>query len=641
MRPTQLVKVVRELGLKVLLNQSYYQLLLRSGLAQATTCQPPRSAPKVNFSDLHIQIEGFAEITASDRVSILSIADRICVGEYRPYNAEWQKLSFPSKFSNKHWTFFEHHSGFVNVEDIKDIWEPSRFGWAVWLANAYLLTKNDKYVDFFWEKRDEWQKANPPYNGPNWSSAQEVAIRIMVLSLVFSIFAGSKSSTTDRKNALILSLFQHACRIPPTLSYARAQRNNHLLSEAAGLFTAGFLFSSSPQGKLWLIKGWRIFNTALQDQIDPHGVYIQHSVNYHRLMLQLALWVDLIRRTAGFEWPKKSKEALQMATGWLSEQIESKNGLIPNSGHNDGSDLFPLGNLSISDYRPVLQAASRAFCGCGCLDNGKWDAFSHILYLPVKKPSLLRDIPQGRSSAVYKLGDDDNRGFINIPNFTGRPAHADLLHVDIWKDGQPITLDAGTYRYNAAEPWQNSLARTNCHNTISVDGKDQMTRQSRFLWVDKAAGRVVERDGCRILAEQNGYRKIGLIHQRALAWLRPDTWVVTDALLPSGRKATGGIHIITLHWLVPLAPWHLNGSDILLETSVGKITIQVGCNLPFQFSAISAGEYLMGSGEPGPTLGWYSPTYSQKLPALSLCWTVETPVFPITLTTRFILDKNR
>jgi len=640
-RFTQFVKAVRELGLKVLLNQVCYQFLIRSGIAQFQTRQPPLSTPTTNFSILQLNFDGLVEITGADRTSIISTADRICDDEFRPYGAEWQKLQFiPGKFT-KHWTFYERHPSHLGIEDIKDIWEPSRFGWAVWLANAYLLTKNEKYSEYFWQKWQEWQVSNPPYCGPNWSSAQEVSIRIIVFSFLIAVFKGSKSTTPDRINALSISLFQHACRIPPTLTYARAQRNNHLLSEAAGLFSAGFLFSSSPLGKRWIMQGWRIFNYALQDQIDTHGVYIQHSVNYHRLMLQLALWVDFIRRSAGFEWPQKSQIALDLSTRWLADLVDPANGTTPNSGHNDGSDIFPFGNLSISDYHPVLQAASRSFCGRDCLVKGKWDAFSYVLDLQSKSPSLQPGIPQENSSSVYRIGDSKNYGFINIPKFTGRPAHADLLHVDIWKDGHPITLDAGTFRYNAAEPWQNGLARTNCHNTITVDGKDQMTRLSRFLWVDKASGRVVERDGCRILAEHNGYRKIGLFHQRALAWQPPDTWLITDALLPSGHKATGGSHTITLHWLVPFAPWHLIDSAILLDTTVGKVTIQAYCNLPLTFSAISAGEYLIGSGKPAPTLGWYSPTYNQKIPAISLCWILVTPVFPITLTTRFILDKNR
>lgn len=640
MQPRQLLKVARELGPKVLINQAFYQFLLRSGLAKLLTQQAPRSAPICDLSNLSFEVDAINHLSAEGRSTILSVADRICQGEYRPYGADWQKLDFITSQYSQHWTFYERKFNLSKIEDIKDIWEPSRFSWAIWLANAYLITKNEKYSEYFWEKWQEWQLANPPYCGPNWTSSQEVAIRILSFSFVSWAFSDAHSSTVERKNALTQSIFQHAWRIPPTLSYAMAQRNNHILSEAAGLFTAGFLFSNSTVGKSWLSQGWKIFNTALQDQIDSHGVYIQHSVNYHRLMLQLAVWVDCLRRSSGYLWPQRSRVALNKATYWLADLVDPSNGATLNLGHNDGSDLFAMGNNSISDYRPVLQAAGRAFCDVSFFGNGDWDEFSTVFGLKTR-PRIDPEVEtQHKSPGIHRLGEGNNRGYIHIPRFSGRPAHADLLHVDLWKDWQPVTLDAGTYRYNAADPWQNSLTRTNCHNTIMVDSKDQMTRISRFLWVDKPNCRIIEQDATRILAEHDGYRSVGLLHQRALAWQRPNTWLITDALLPSGNKEHGS-HTITLHWLVPLVPWQGSGSAIGLETSTGHVTIQVNCNLPSNFSAISAGNYLQGTGQNQPTLGWYSPTYSQKEPALSLCWIVESPVFPLTISTRFILDGNR
>jgi hypothetical protein len=72
----------------------------------------------------------------------------------------------------------------------------------------------------------------------------------------------------------------HAARIPPTLAYARAQNNNHLLTEAVGLYTAGAALAEHPRADYWRDLGWRWLNAALQSQIDGDGTYIQHSTNY-------------------------------------------------------------------------------------------------------------------------------------------------------------------------------------------------------------------------------------------------------------------------------------------------------------------------------------------------------------------------
>ncbi|HWQ45787.1 MAG TPA: alginate lyase family protein [Longilinea sp.] len=640
MQPRILIKVIRELGLQVLINQVYYQSLLKLGLAEFLTRKAPQKCDPSTISTLNLNTSHINKISAETKKTIIDQADRICSCDYKPYGSAWQPLIFPSLEPLQHWTVFDKDPALAGAEDIKDIWEPSRFGWAVQLANAYLITKDEKYAFRFWEKWEEWQKANPPYYGPNWISAQEVAIRISVFSFLNSIFIESKASTPARKDALSLSIYQHACRIPPTLSYARAQRNNHLLSEAAGLITAGFLFSSSSRGKRWLSLGWKLFNQGLEDQIDPDGVYIQHSINYHRLMLQLAVWVDFIRRPAGLEWPHKSLQALQKATEWLSAMIEPATGISPNQGHNDGSDLFPIGNTAISDYRPILQAAYRVFCQRSFLLPGDWDEFCTLLvYQDLKNVNNdAKYITQPSTNLI--LGNKINRGYIHIPHFSGRPAQADLLHVDIWRNAHPLTLDPGTYRYNAVEPWQNGLARTICHNTITADNLDQMTRFSRFLWVDKAKTRIVEKDANRILAEHDGYRSIGFFHQRALAWLEPDTWLVTDAILPAGTEHSGSTHTICLHWLIPQIPWKITDKGIIVEYPDGKATILVNCNLPVQLTVICAGEYLYGSGQPQPTLGWFSPTYSEKTPALSFRWVIQTAQVPLTISSRFILGDD-
>jgi hypothetical protein len=88
------------------------------------------------------------------------------------------------------------------------------------------------------------------------------------------------------------TLAMHAARIPLTWPYAHAQDNNHLLSEAAGLVTAALALPGHPQSSRWSRLGWSWFNRAVLSQFDEDGAYTQHSANYHRLALHLALWLD-------------------------------------------------------------------------------------------------------------------------------------------------------------------------------------------------------------------------------------------------------------------------------------------------------------------------------------------------------------
>ena len=109
----------------------------------------------------------------------------------------------------------------------------------------------------------------------------------------------------------------HAERITATLDYARAQNNNHLVSEAAGLYTAAALLPEHPQAEKWRKLGWEWLNHALQTQISPDGTYIQHSTNYLRLVLQLALFVRQIAVQQGDDFPDETCTRLAAATRWL------------------------------------------------------------------------------------------------------------------------------------------------------------------------------------------------------------------------------------------------------------------------------------------------------------------------------------
>ncbi len=201
------------------------------------------------------------------------------------------KLTFDQPL--RHWTDYETgkapipKSQFPN-SDIKFTWEPARFGWAYTLGRAYHLTQNETYAETFWKYFEIFTEANPPNLGPHWMNGQEVAIRLMALVWADQVFETAAASSAERRARLAASVAQHAARIPPTLIYARAQNNNHLVTEAAGLYTAGLALGHAH----WRALGWRWLNWAFRRQISGYGEYIQHSVNYHRVMLgRLCGWI--------------------------------------------------------------------------------------------------------------------------------------------------------------------------------------------------------------------------------------------------------------------------------------------------------------------------------------------------------------
>jgi hypothetical protein len=583
----------------------------------------------------------------SGRAELLNQADEIVAGQVRLFGAEPVPLQLSFDQPLQHWTAYEkdaslYTSLFTGLPDVKFIWESARFGWAFTLGRAWHITRDERYPAAFWTFAERFLEANPPNQGPHWVSAQEVALRLMAFAWSYQVFAGSTHSTPARQACLVRTLAEHAARIPVSLIYARSQNNNHLLSEAAALFTAGLALPAHPQSSRWIKLGWKWFNRGLQKQIDAYGEYSQHSSNYQRLMLQLALWVKPMAYQHGYHFSRRSSEALAIATHWLFSLLDPSSGCLPNLGANDGAYILPLTICPFEDYRPVLQAAARSFMEYQ-LPAGAWDEMALWFELPVSDKYMLE--------ARY-LGDNlygrDTWGYLRAHQYKNRPSHADQLHFDLWWRGLNIARDAGTYLYNVDSPWDNALTHTAVHNTVSVEGCEQMSRVSRFLYLDWAPAKIkqsIETDPDilqRALAWHAGYRRLGVRHERSVTIFSDEHWDVQDTLL--FIKNHQPQRTFRLHWLLPDWEWQLDekpdGIEMRLLSPHGWLKILLSSDQPdAHFSLLRAGEVLQSQAQANPIMGWVSPTYGQKFPALS-CALEVTSQNDVKFSTHFIFPKS-
>jgi hypothetical protein len=643
---------------------------------------------------------------------LLNEADEIVAGQARLFGGPPVALRLNAPGPLKHWSAYEKGQGLEAIQDIKLIWEPGRFGWAFTLGRAYCMTGDERYPAAFWSYVEDFLDANPANLGPHWASAQEVALRLISFAFAMQVFAASTQTSAERTNRLSQAIAEHAARIPSTLAYSRAQNNNHLLSEAAGLYTAGVVLPGHPSARRWRELGWHWLNIGLQNQIAPDGAYVQHSTNYQRLMLQAALWVRAVAARQGQALPDETLSKLSLATRWLLALLDEESGQTPNLGPNDGAYILPLCACPFSDYRPVLQAASAAFLGERPFEPGPWDEMP--LWLLVENPSaksvvksttpdfaLQSDHDSGLQPSAFSLQHSNLHSPPSLPHrswaylrvaqgvkftpFTSRPGHADQLHLDLWWRGLNVAQDAGTYFYNSPPPWDNALAQTAVHNTITVDGHDQMQRAGRFLFLDWAEAKWVKftpitaheqaEDGVpwalnysadhggrtnhgsweRLIAQHDGYRRQGLIHQRAVSVTDKAVWVVEDTLLPIDPTPSNPYppRSLRLHWLLPDWPWEVKQEirglrfEITLQSPHGWVNLSIYSpsaanpeRRPLPSSPISnlqlvrAGELLFGSGPAAPIQGWASPTYGVKVPALSVAAEVK-GALPLGITSQF------
>lgn len=662
-----LLKALRDLGPRQLGLFAWYQLGLRSGYLRRKT-----TASSKTHSSIHAKLRTqFLKLPSKEELknaqdaesvdNLIREANEIVNGQVRLFGGPPVALQLSIPGPLDHWTAYEKGLQIPGVEDIKWVWEPGRFGWAFTLGRAYLYSGDERYPQTFWKHTETFLDANPPNLGPHWASAQEVALRLMALVLAARMFQDASSTTSERSARLAASITDHAMRIPPTLAYARSQNNNHLLTEAAGLYTAGLVLPDHPQAQQWKALGWRWFNHAIQTQIYANGAYIQQSSNYQRLMLQTALWVNKLAREFPSQpdpgtndhnsLPEKTRRNLAQGTGWLLALFDPPTGRVPNLGPNDGAYIFPLSNCPYTDFRPVLQAACCAFQGAPCLEAGPWDEMaSWFGYQPQESQSAVKSQSTANEILVLRAPEGESWAYLRTALFTARPGHADQLHLDIWWRGINVAQDAGTYLYNAPPPWNNSLSGSDVHNTLTLNGRDQMTSAGRFLFLDWAQAKVTARqqdpDGMlkRLAASHDGYRKLGAMHWRIVERLQSG-WQVVDTLLSanSALKRPMQPYEVRLHWLLPDWPWKIEDDTIQIQSPHGWVKLQETVEHTQKvddqggqpvLQLVRAGELLYGAGPVSPSWGWVSPTFGYKQPALSFSLTVQGYI-PLSITSRW------
>lgn len=601
--------------------------------------------------------------------SLCAEAERILHGDL-PY---FGRLSFPCGFPpnwfenpqtkqsvapDRSWTTMRFASD--DYGDLKFILEPSRFLFVYPLARAYTITGDERFAEGFWTAAEDWAHHNPPMSGPLWVCGQECSLRI--LAWTFGLYAFLHSAaTTPKRFALLLSMIAaHAWRTRQTIGYARSQRSNHVFSEAIGLWTAGILFPELSGAMQWRNQGAELLHEAVLDQIAPEGSYRQDSFNYLRMVLHQLFWTLRLAGIYGVQLHSAIHQRAEAAYEFLRSFVDSASGYMPNYGSNDGSHILPLTACDYGDFRPLLQLGARVLKHQRALSPGPWDESALWLCgtLPddvevksVFSPQVRAErtganrahAPAQSDTGYHRIGSENSWALVRASSGQRRPFQADQLHVDLWWNGLNLARDPGTYLYNGEPPWDNVFAGTAVHNTVMVDGRDQMRRAGRFLWLDwaHASGQSSSRSSHypdRFDGEHDGYRQLAVRHCRSVDSVSEDAWLIMDDLFGSGE------HELRLHWLLPDFPLTVipgNNLAALLTTEKARFSWNIFSSAPGTPSIIRAGKKQHGGddAQEGNVFGWESPTYGELRPATSLLYQVRARL-PVRLITVVLVNDS-
>lgn len=506
------------------------------------------------------QLQELADPACWDK-HVTAVCDSALAGRY-PYFSGWEgETGWPPNFNhdpvhNLDWPLGRHWlqtalSGPPH-DDIKFVWEPNRLTLAYYFARAYRRDGDEKWAQAFWQLLESWVEQNPPQLSVAWGCGQETAFRLMAFLTGAMAMLDSSHTTEARLSSMTRFAWRCAKRIEVNINYAISQKNNHGMSEALGLWTVGVLFDEFDEAERWRNHGAGVLSSECRRQIYDDGSFVQHSMSYHRVMLDDLMWCLTLSRTADENLPAIIHDRFKRATDWLIQLVDPVSGRAPNYGSNDGANVLPLACADYLDYRPTVQAASLLVHGSPALANGQWD--EKALWLVPNASEILKSTEATQRPAstereatwtapdggYHVLRGDQGWLMTRAATYRDRPSQADELHIDLWHKGVNVLRDGGSYKYyDADEHWKNYFHYTAAHNTPQPDGKEQMTKGPRFLWFHwpKAEG--------KIQALPNGGQQFqGTLVSRAMPGVTvtrtieqcSDVYRVTDRI--DGSKAT-------------------------------------------------------------------------------------------------------
>lgn len=466
---------------------------------------------------------------------------------------------------NKHWSEVEDLS--KEAGDIKYVWEKARFSFLHDIIRYDYHFEDDQSAYVFSEIEDFIAK-NPINQGPNYKCSQEASLRVMNWTFALYYYKDSPNLTEALFQKIMHNIYWQIHHVYHNIHFSRITvRNNHAITETLMLYLSSKLFPFLPNVDQWSKKGKKWFEQEIAYQIYEDGTFLQFSMNYHRVVIQLFTWGIQLAKLNNETFDKVVYERAQKSLAFLDACMDPVTGKLPNYGSNDGALFFKLTNDDYRVYRSQLDDLRAVLSGFTYVESESscWYGIKPKQKSPVKLP----EVNTFEKSGYYIIQDETSKTFIRCGGYKDRPFQSDNLHVDIWVNGINYLRDTGSYKYNAALEDIKYFNGAEGHNTVSVAKTDQMLKGNRFIWyywVKKAKARLKKQDDIyQFEGTINAFKHVGpnIQHTRSVTKQKGENkWEVTDNVENQGDK--------TIYQYWHLHPDHVDAIKITTTDKNGE-----------------------------------------------------------------------
>ncbi len=497
------ILLLRNKGLRYILFRSKYEFERRISLLSRKFPISPKKVSLLSLDewrkgDINFFFKSKEELSfqRNPDENLKNSATRIFNGEINFFSSQWYNLGKSYDWITnpvtqyrydikKHWTKIEDLSN--EAGDIKFVWEKSRFTY-LYTIIRYDYHFAEDHSEFVISQILDWIEKNPLNCGPNYKCSQEISLRVLNWIFALNFYKNSQALAEDRWQKIINSIYWQIDHVYNNINFSRiAVRNNHAITETLTLYLVGLLFPQFPFAQRWKKKGKQWFEEEIDYQIADDGTFIQNSMNYHRVVIQLLTWAISLSNKNDEKFSDFIYEKAHKSINFLYQCQEISSGWLPNYGANDGALFFPMSSNDYRDYRPQLDALNNLLSTSQLYD----DKYEDSCWIDAMISSKRKCFPQLKQqqglisfqkSGYYLIREEHTLTFIRCGLFNGMGGCRDELHVDVWHNGENVLIDCGSYKYNTDLDTVRYFSGTESHNTIMLGEYDQMLKGPRFVW---------------------------------------------------------------------------------------------------------------------------------------------------------------
>jgi hypothetical protein len=578
-------------------------------------------------------------VPANDVRRLVRVADEILAGQWDVLGVTRQDMVAPDWFLDPlsgrrapqvEYCFSINHRNQTVTGNVKQVWELSRHHHLTVLAGAYALTGDRRYAERAGSHLQSWWQENPFLSGIHWTSGIELGIRLISWVWTRRLLDGwdDVQGLFDQNELAHKQIWWHQTYLSGFRSRG-SSANNHVVAEAAGQLVAALAFPWFEESTGWADESASLLQQELASNTFPSGVNRELAFDYHGLVAELGLVAGIEADRAGRPLSDATWQSLGRMVDvtaacldcglWAPRQGDSDDGralVIASPQSNRWETLLALGQVlfGAAEWWPPAQP------GISSTLLSELAQRRTLPDRPARRPwhfddagiTIFRSEPAD-GPEIWCRCDSGPHGFLSI----AAHAHADALSIEVRHGGIEILTDPGTYCYSSDPLFRGYFRSTIGHNTLEVLGQDQSISSGPTMWIRHAESRLTSLESSpdgeegKWVAEHYGYRILNppVTHRRRIEFRGRQRLIeITDEIDSAVRPPVR----LAFH-LGPAVRASLDGCILTL-----RWRDQDGGDAAATMTLPSSLDWSLIRGARNPVLGWYSPAFGEKVPAIDV-----------------------